>query len=107
MLFTNSSVLERMRGWSAGTTASAARGDLQIAPFVLIGLLIAALSPRALDVLLGDAAAVAMGAIPSAPRRGARRDRALAGARRGRRAHRFIGLLAPHLARMLVGPHQG
>lgn len=111
VLFTNSSVLERMRGWSAGTTASQPlEATLQIAPFVLLGLLIATLSTRALDVLsLGDAAAVAMGAHPQ-------RTRVVVlvaitllagGATAAAGPIGFIGLLAPHLARMVVGPHQG
>ena len=111
VLFTNSSVLGRMRGWSAGTTASQPlEATLQIAPFVLIGLLIAALSTRALDVLsLGDAAAVAMGAHPQRTRVVVLVAIALlaGGATAAAGPIGFIGLLAPHLARMLVGPHQG
>ena len=111
VLFTNSEVLERMRGWSAGTTASQPlEATLQIAPFILAGLVIAVLSTRALDVLsLGDAAAVAMGAHPQRTRVVVLIAIALlaGGATAAAGPIGFIGLLAPHLARMLVGPHQG
>ena len=111
VLFTHSEVLERMRGWSAGTTASQPlEATLQIAPFILLGLVIAALSTRALDVLsLGDAAAVAMGAHPQRIRAVVLVAIALlaGGATAAAGPIGFIGLLAPHLARMVVGPHQG
>ncbi|AXK45431.1 FecCD family ABC transporter permease [Brachybacterium saurashtrense] len=111
VLFTRSDVLERMRGWSAGTTASQPlEATLQIAPFLLLGLGIAALSVRALDVLsLGDAAAVAMGAHPQRLRAVVLVAIALlaGGATAAAGPIGFLGLLAPHLARMVVGPHQG
>jgi iron complex transport system permease protein len=111
VLLTNSHVLEKMRGWSAGTTASQPLdATLSILPFVLVGLLIAVLSTRALDVLsLGEASAVAMGANPNRIRLVVLVAIALlaGGATAAAGPIGFLGLLAPHLARMVVGPHQG
>ncbi|MGV0368984.1 MULTISPECIES: iron ABC transporter permease [Corynebacterium] len=111
VLLTNSEVLERMRGWSAGTTASQPLdATLSITPFILVGLLIALASTRALDVLsLGEAASVAMGAHPQRTRLVVLVAIALlaGGATAAAGPIGFIGLLAPHLSRMIVGPHQG
>ena len=111
VLLTNSQLLERMRGWSAGTTASQPlEGTVQLLPFIGAGLVIALLSSRALDVLsLGEASAVAMGAHPNRIRLVALIAIALlAGAATAAAGPiGFLGLLAPHLARMVVGPHQG
>ena len=111
VLLSNSEILARMRGWSAGTTASQSlSATLVIAPFIAAGLLIALLSTRALDVLsLGEASAVAMGAHPQRIRMVALVAIALlaGGATATAGPIGFIGLMAPHLARMLVGPHQG
>lgn len=111
ILLSNSSILEKMRGWSAGTTASQPLdATWSIAPFILIGLLIAMLSTRSLDVLsLGEATAVAMGANPNRIRLVALVAIALlaGGATAAAGPIAFIGLLAPHIARMIVGPHQG
>ena len=111
VLLTNSEVMERMRGWSAGTTASQPLdATLSITPFIVVGLLIALASTRALDVLsLGEAAAVAMGAHPQRTRLVVLVAIALlaGGATAAAGPIGFIGLLAPHLSRMIVGPHQG
>lgn len=111
VLLTNSDVFARMRGWSAGTTASQPLdAAVAIAPFILIGLVIAMASTRALDVLaLGEASAVALGANPNRTRMVALVAIALlaGGATAAAGPIGFIGLLAPHLSRMLVGPHQG
>lgn len=111
VLLSNPDVLQRMRGWSAGTTASQPLdATMSILPFVIIGLVIALASTRALDVLsLGEAAAVAMGASPQRTRLAALIAIALlaGGATAAAGPIGFIGLLAPHLARMMVGPHQG
>ncbi|MDO4918334.1 iron chelate uptake ABC transporter family permease subunit [Kocuria sp.] len=111
VLLTHSEVLERMRGWSAGTTASQSlAGALAIAPFVVLGLCIALASSRPLDVLsLGEASAVAMGARPHRIRVVALTAIALlaGGATAATGPIGFIGLMAPHLARLVVGPHQG
>jgi len=111
VLLTNSQVLERMRGWSAGTTASQPLdATLTIAPLVVAGLVIAAISTRSLDVLsLGEAAAVAMGASPNRIRLIALVAIALlaGGATAAAGPIGFLGLLAPHIARMVVSPHQG
>ncbi|BAU97059.1 ABC transporter permease [Corynebacterium suranareeae] len=111
VLLTNSTVLERMRGWSAGTTASQPLdATLSIVPFIIVGLIIALSCTRALDVLsLGEAAAVAMGAHPQRTRLWALVAIALlaGGATAAAGPIGFIGLLAPHLSRMVVGPHQG
>ena len=111
VLLTNSQLLERMRGWSAGTTASQPlEGTVQLLPYIGAGLVIALLSSRALDVLsLGEASAVAMGAHPNRIRLVVLIAIALlAGAATAAAGPiGFLGLLAPHLARMVVGPHQG
>lgn len=111
VLLSNSDVLRRMRGWSAGTTASQSLDAvLSIAPFIVIGLVIALLSSRSLDVLaLGEASAIAMGAKPQRIRLISLVSIALlaGGATAVAGPIGFIGLMAPHLARMLVGPHQG
>lgn len=111
VLLTDSQILERMRGWSAGTTASQPLDStLTVAPLILAGLVIAMVSTRSLDVLsLGEASAVALGAHPQRIRLVvllavsmlAGGATALAG------PIGFLGLLAPHVARMIVGPHQG
>lgn len=111
VLLSHSDILARMRGWSAGTTASQPlEATLAIAPFIAAGLLIALLSTRSLDVLsLGDASATAMGAHPQRIRLVALLAIALlaGGATATAGPIGFIGLLAPHLARMVTGPHQG
>lgn len=111
ILLTNSQILERMRGWSAGTTASQPLdATLAIVSFIVAGLVIAALSARSLDVLsLGEASAVAMGAHPHRIRLVVLVAIALlaGGATAAAGPIGFLGLLAPHLARMIVGPHQG
>lgn len=111
VLLTNSSILEKMRGWSAGTTASQPlEATLAILPFIGAGLVIALVSSRSLDVLsLGEASAVAMGAHPQRIRLVVLASIALlaGGATAAAGPIGFLGLLAPHLARMIVGPHQG
>lgn len=111
VLLSHSDVLRRMRGWSAGTTASQSLdAALAIAPYIALGLIIALLSTRALDVLsLGDASAIAMGAKPTRTRLVALLAIALlaGGATAAVGPIGFVGLMAPHLARMIVGPHQG
>lgn len=111
ILLTNSQILRRMRGWAAGTTASQPLSDtLAIVPLVVVGLLLALASSKALDVLaLGEASAVAMGAKPVRIRMVALvAITLLAGSATAVAGPiGFIGLLAPHVARMIVGPHQG
>lgn len=111
VLLTHSEILEKMRGWSAGTTASQPlEATLAIVPFIVVGLVIALLSSRSLDVLsLGEASAVAMGAHPNRIRLVVLVAIALlaGGATAAAGPIGFLGLLAPHLARMVVGPHQG
>ena len=111
ILLTNSDVLRQMRGWAAGTTASQSLEDaLSVVPLIAIGLVIAFLSTRALDVLaLGEVSAVAMGARPNQIRLLALVAITLlaGGATAATGPIGFVGLLAPHLARMMVGPHQG
>ena len=72
-------------------------------------MLIALARTRALDVLtLGEAASVAMGAHPQRTRLVVLVAIALlaGGATAAAGPIGFIGLLAPHLSRMSVGPHQ-
>ncbi|MCG7425639.1 iron chelate uptake ABC transporter family permease subunit [Kocuria rhizophila] len=110
VLLTHSQILQQMRGWSAGTTASQSlAATLDIAPYAVVGLVIALLCTRALNVLaLGEAQAVALGAHPQRIRVVALIAIALlaGGATAAAGPIGFLGLLAPHLARLLVGPHQ-
>ncbi|WP_083397146.1 iron chelate uptake ABC transporter family permease subunit [Plantibacter sp. MMLR14_011] len=111
VLLSNSEVLQKMRGWSAGTTASQPLdATLAIVPFIVAGLILAMLSSRSLNLLsLGEASAVAMGAHPNRIRIVALVAIALlaGGATAAAGPIGFLGLLAPHIARMIVGPHQG
>lgn len=111
VLLTNADVLKKMRGWSAGTTANQAlENTLAIAPFIAVGLVLAFALTKSLDVLaLGEAAAVAMGANPNRVRLVALVAIALlaGGGTAAAGPIAFLGLLAPHLSRMIVGPHQG
>lgn len=111
VLLSNSEVLQKMRGWSAGTTASQPLdATLAIVPFIVAGLILAMFSSRSLDLLsLGEASAVAMGAHPNRIRIVALVAIALlaGGATAAAGPIGFLGLLAPHIARMIVGPHQG
>lgn len=110
-LLTDSELLQRMRGWSAGTTASQSlENTLAVVPLILVGLCLAFLLYRSLDVLaLGDASAIAMGARPGRIRLVALIAIALlAGAATAAMGPvGFIGLVAPHVCKLLVGPHQG
>ncbi|WP_290341792.1 FecCD family ABC transporter permease [Corynebacterium auris] len=111
VLLTNSQLLAQMRGWSAGTTASQPLNDtLVIVPFIILGLIIAISASRSLDVLaLGEASAVSLGTDPTRVRLVALVSITLlaGGATAAAGPIAFLGLMAPHLARSLVGPHQG
>lgn len=97
--------------WTTGSLAlSTWGGVLSVAPFAVIGLTLAATTPRSLDALsLGDRAAQAVGVDVAGVR-----YRALAAvvllvaagvATVGIIA--FVGLLVPHAVRSLVGPQHG
>lgn len=97
--------------WSSGSLAlSTWSGVWSVAPFVLVGAVLAATTARSLDVLsLGDRGAISAGVNVAAVR-----YRALAAvillvaagvASVGMIA--FVGLLIPHAMRMVVGPRHG
>ena len=111
VLLTDSQLLNDMRGWAAGTTANQPlHSTLAATPVVVIGLILALLLGRSLDVLaLGEATAIAMGAHPTRIRIIALVAVALlaGGATAVMGPVAFIGLLTPHLCRLVVGAHQG
>ncbi|WP_246126160.1 FecCD family ABC transporter permease [Nesterenkonia populi] len=101
-------VFDRVRFWSAGSLQG--RGTEEITallPFLAAGLLIALTLPRALNALaLGDDAASALGARPGLTRlAGLCSVTLLCGAATAAAGPlSFIGLMVPHMLRMLVGP---
>lgn len=111
LLLTSPQTYRSMRSWAVGTTASQSMDSaLTVAPFILGGLLLALASYRALDVLsLGEDSAQALGASPQRIRIVALISiTLLAGGTTALCGPiSFIGLLAAHLARGMVGPHQG
>lgn len=97
--------------WSSGSLALSTWGAVwAVAPFVIVGAIVAATTARSLDVLsLGDRGAISAGVDVAAVR-----YRALAAvvllvaagvASVGVIA--FVGLLIPHAMRMVVGPRHG
>lgn len=111
LLLIDSARFERMRGWSAGSTASQPLDNAtSVLPLVIVGVGLAFALTRALDVLmLGDASAIAMGAHPGRIRLGGLVAIALlaGGATAAMGPVGFIGLITPHLCRLVIGPHQG
>ncbi|MDO4240831.1 iron ABC transporter permease, partial [Micrococcus sp.] len=108
ILLTQQATLDTFRFWQVGTIAGRGLDVVQqVAPLLLVGVLLALVSTRALDIMaLGDDAAVTLG-------RRLGRDRLIAGvavvllagcatALAGPLA--FVALLAAHQARMLMGP---
>ncbi|MYW05186.1 iron chelate uptake ABC transporter family permease subunit, partial [Streptomyces sp. SID3343] len=101
---------DRMRFWAAGSIAGRQWDGLeQVAPFLLLGLLVAATLPRALNaVALGGDTARALGVDVN-------RTRVLSviaitllcgGATAVAGPIGFVGLMVPHVARWIVGPDQ-
>lgn len=111
LLLTNSTAYFAMRGWAAGTTAQRpTEAALEVAPLIIMGLLLAALSWRGLDAMaLGEPTAIALGFNPGRIRLVALCCIALlaGGATAAAGPIAFVGLLTAHLARALIGPHQG
>ncbi len=101
-------VFDRVRFWSAGSLQGRSFDEVSATlPFLIVGLLIALLLPRALNALsLGDDAAVALGARPGLTRlAGLVAVTLLCGAATAAAGPlSFIGLMVPHALRMLIGP---
>lgn len=104
----NPAVFDRVRFWNAGSLQGRTFQDLwAVLPFIGVGLVIAMLLPRALNALgLGDDVAVALGSRPAITRIvGLVAVTLLCGAATAVAGPlSFIGLLAPHALRSLVGP---
>lgn len=111
LLLTDSALYARMRGWAAGSTASQPlENAATVAPLVVLGVVISLVLSRGLNVLgLGDATAIALGARPGRVRAAALVAIALlaGSATAALGPVGFIGLITPHLCRLVVGPHQG
>lgn len=101
-------VFDQVRFWSAGSLQGRSWAELNaVLPFMMIGALIAALLPRALNAIsLGDDAAVALGARPGLTKvAGLAAVTLLCGAATAAAGPlSFIGLMVPHALRMLLGP---
>lgn len=107
---TNADIFDRIRFWQSGSlqsrTADIVAGVL---PFIVIGVVLALLLPRALNaVALGDDLAVALGARVAGTRLlGMVCVTLLCGAATAAAGPiAFLGLLAPYVARAIVGPDQ-
>lgn len=106
----NPEAFDRMRYWGAGTLNNR---TLQmagtIAPFIIVGLLLAAACTRSLNALaLGDEAAAALGARINATRCLVIASVTLlcGAATAAAGPIGFIGLMIPHICRWLIGPDQ-
>ncbi len=111
LLFFNPSMYVAMRSWSAGTLATQPLSVVTVTgPIVAIGLVLALAIYRSLDVLsLGEATAITMGVKPGRLRLvGLIALTLLTGAATAACGPiAFLGLLAVHTVRPLVGAHQG
>ncbi|MFV2100920.1 FecCD family ABC transporter permease [Micromonospora sp. LOL_024] len=100
--------LERLRFWTVGSLAGADPGTVRrVLPFIVVGLLVALASARPLNALaLGDDAARALGARPALVRAAVIvAITLLCGAATAACGPIvFVGLLVPHLVRVLTGP---
>ena len=101
---------DRMRFWNVGTVADRPGGTIAvIVPFIVVGLVLALASGRALNALaLGDDLATTVGARVAIVRLvGILALVLLCGAATaGAGPIAFIGLMIPHAVRMAVGPDQ-
>ncbi|MGN9891810.1 FecCD family ABC transporter permease [Micromonospora sp. L31] len=108
VMLLNSASLDRLRFWTVGSLANAEFATLRtVAPFVLAGLLVALAGARSLNALaLGDDTARALGARPALVRGAAiAAITLLCGAATAACGPIvFVGLLVPHLVRVLTGP---
>ncbi|GIJ76339.1 iron complex transport system permease protein [Micromonospora phaseoli] len=100
--------LERLRFWTVGSLADADAGTVRrVLPFIAVGLLVALAAARPLNALaLGDDAAQALGARPALARAVVIvAITLLCGAATAACGPIvFVGLLVPHLVRVLTGP---
>jgi iron complex transport system permease protein len=108
LVLLDADTLNEYRFWAAGSVAGRDLGLLStVAPFLLLGLLLAVAGSRTLDLLaLGDDLATGLGARVSWGRAGVALSAALltAGSVALAGPVVFVGLVVPHVARALVGP---
>ncbi len=101
-------VFDRVRFWSAGSLQGRTFTELYaVLPFLAVGVILALCLPRALNALgMGEDAAVALGSRPGVTRAiGLLAVTLLCGAATAAAGPlSFIGLMVPHVLRMLVGP---
>lgn len=107
---TNADIFDRIRYWQSGSLQSRT-GDIVLGalPFIVLGALIALALPRALNaVALGDDLAMALGArIASTRVLSILAVTLLCGAATAAAGPiGFLGLMAPYVARAIVGPDQ-
>jgi iron complex transport system permease protein len=110
VLVTKRDAFDRYRHWDVGSIAEREAGTLaQVAPFLVVGILLALALGRPLNAMaLGDEAASAVGAHPTRTRAlGFVAVTLLCGAATAAAGPIwFLGLAVPHAARMITGPDQ-
>lgn len=108
LVLLDADTLDEYRFWAVGSVAGREVTLLaSVAPFLVIGVLLAVAGSRALDLLaLGDELATGLGARVAWGRGGAALPATLLTAASVAVAGPlvFVGLVVPHLARSLVGP---
>ncbi|MEV6350146.1 iron chelate uptake ABC transporter family permease subunit [Actinoplanes sp. NPDC051851] len=108
VMLANTESIEKMRFWTVGSMASADFPTIRrVAPFILVGVLVALLAARPLNALaLGDDAARALGAKPGVIRAMVIvAVTLLCGAATAACGPIvFVGLLIPHMVRPITGP---
>lgn len=107
---TNADIFDKIRFWQSGSLQGRTMDIVVgVAPFVAVGALVALALPRALNaVALGDDLAVALGAKVTTTRLlGIAAVTLLCGAATAAAGPiAFLGLMAPYVARAVVGPDQ-
>jgi iron complex transport system permease protein len=107
LVLSNRSTLDTYRRWVVGSLSGRGLGvSLQVLPFVVVGLLLALANARTLDMLgMGDDVARGLGAsvLPGRVAGLAAVSLLTAAATAAAGPIAFLGLMAPHLARRLVG----
>ncbi|WP_323379447.1 FecCD family ABC transporter permease [Streptomyces durbertensis] len=108
VMLLDTAALDRMRFWAVGSLAGAEAATVgRLAPFVLVGVVLALGLGRALNAMqLGEDSARALGARPAAVRAAAIvAVTLLCGAATAACGPLvFVGLIVPHLVRSLTGP---
>ncbi len=104
----NPSIFDKVRSWNSGSLQNTTwEGVTAVAPFILVGLALAAFLPGALNtLLLGEDSARALGThVPATRGLSAVATTLLCGAATAAAGPvSFVGLLVPHALRTVVGP---